>query len=90
LLENSAVVRSRLVAATVRARSAAPGVLTVWLSYLLPAEITNSAPVDAVSVLTACDIGSVPSVGMPPRLMLTTLALAIRVAQSMPAMIPDS
>ncbi len=56
----------------------------------LPAATTNSAPVSAVSLFTACDMGSVPSLGNgSPRLMLITSA-PLFAAHSMPAMIPDS
>ena len=42
-----------------------------------------------MSRVTAWLIGSLPSVGQPPRLMLTTRARC-RAAHSIPAMIPDS
>ena len=55
----------------------------------MPAAITNSAPEDALSALTAWLIGSVPSVASPPRLMLITLAPEAA-AHSMPSMICES
>lgn len=90
-LEKSASWSLRSTAPTVRAASAAPGVPTVKLSGpLLPAAMTKRAPVSALSSSTATLIGSVPSVGSPPRLMLMTLALRSRAAHSMPAMIQES
>ncbi len=54
----------------------------------MPAAVTNSEPVSAVSSFALADNGSVPSDGSSlPRLMLTTLALTSRAAHSMPARI---
>ena len=69
---------------------AAPGVSTVWPpGPELPAATTNRVRYWLVSRVTAWLIGSVPSVGQPPRLMFTTLARCLA-AHSIPAMIPDS
>ena len=73
-----------------RAASAAAGVPIEPSWPKLPAAITNSVPCSLLIRLTASDIGSVPSVGQPPRLMFTTLALAPVAAHSMPAMIPSN
>ena len=90
-LEKPARESSRSTAPTVSAASAVPGEPMVdWpLAPSLPAAMTNSESVDAVSALTAWLMGSVPSVGPPPRLMLITLA-SWAAAHSMPSMTEDS
>src|SRR5256886_6624645 len=50
--------------------------------------MTNSVPYCAVSVFTASDAGSVPSLELPPRLMFTTGTFGA--IHSMPAMIAES
>src|SRR5690554_4319762 len=77
-------------APTVRAASATPGVATLRPGPpLLPAAITNRAPVAAVRLLTAWLIGSVPSLrqsgGPQPRLIETMSASCSWAAHSMPA-----
>ncbi len=68
------------------AEFAVDGALTEPGAPSLPAAITNSAPDEALSASTACDIGSVPSEAPDPRLMLTTRACC-PTAHSMPATI---
>ncbi len=87
-LENSARLSARSTAPTVSAAAAAPGAPTVRAAPELPAATTKSAPVSAVRSFTAWLIGSVPSVGSPPRLMLTTFAPEWA-AHSMPAMMDE-
>lgn len=94
-LENSASWSTPLpgpfTAPTVSAASAAPGAPMLYASGPeLPAAMTNSAPVSSLSRLTAWLSGSVPSVGSPPRLMLTIFACWSRAAHSMPARIQES
>lgn len=90
-LEKEARESSRSTAPTVSAASAAPGDPTVdGPGPALPAATTKRVSVDAVRVLTAWLIGSVPSVSASePRLMLTTLA-CWEAAHSMPSMTDDS
>lgn len=58
---------------------------------MFPAATTKSAPVSLDRVLTACAMGSVPSLGsVVPRLMDTMSAPTSRAAHSIPAMICDS
>ena len=52
--------------------------------------MTNRAPVSALSVFTAWLIGSLPSVGPAPRLMLIDLGVLVPAAHSMPARIQES
>ncbi len=89
VLEKSARVSVASTAPTARAESARAGVLMVC-GPPLPAAVTNSAPVSAVSSSTAVAIGSSAPAGSPPRLMLTMRASWSRAAHSMPAMIQDS
>ena len=56
----------------------------------MPAAITNSVPVCAVSRLTASSSGSTSGVSVPPRLMLTTFAFTSVAAHSIPARIAES
>jgi hypothetical protein len=89
-LEKSASRSWTSTAPTVRAEVAAPGVSTVCSSGPeLPAATTNRVRWLAVSRSTAWLTGSLPSVGQPPRLMLTTRARWLA-AHSMPAITPDS
>ena len=90
-LENGANASSRSTAPTVSALVALPGEPTVLAPFSpeLPADTTNSVPVSSVSAFTAWLSGSVPSVGSPPRLMLTTSA-PDRAAHSIPASTHDS
>lgn len=89
-LEKSAIWSCLSTAATVSASSAEPGLPTVpLLGPELPAATTKSVPVSRLSSLSAWLSGSVPSVGSPPRLRLTTLAPEWA-AHSMPAMIASS
>lgn len=89
-LENVAIASFLSTAATVSASSAEPGETTFFATKPeLPAATTNRVPVDRLSSLSAWLRGSVPSVGSPPRLMLTILAPEWA-AQSMPAMIASS
>jgi hypothetical protein len=92
-LEKSLRRSSFVTLPTARAASAAAGDDTVCPAgsngKWLPAAATNSVPYRSVSVLTAADIGSVPSVGPPPKLMCTTRA-PCWAAHSMPARMADS
>lgn len=89
-LEKLAMSPFLSTAATVRASSAEPGETTfLAMRPELLTATTNRVPVARLSSLSAWLIGSVPSVGSPPRLMLTTLAPEWA-AQSMAAMIPSS
>ena len=89
MLEKYARWSEPSTAATVSAASATPGAPIVNSLYELPAATTKSVPVDAVRSLSACEMGSVPSLGVgSPRLMLTTSARVD--AHSMPSMIQES
>ncbi len=90
-LVNQAARSAESTAPTVRAESAAPGEPMEDGEPVLPAAITNRAPVSADRVSTARAMGSVPSLGsVEPRLMETMSAFTSRAAHSMPAMISDS
>src|SRR5690606_2539924 len=77
-------------APTVRAAAATPGepMVRAPSAPSLPAAITNRVPWSRVRSFTAWLIGSVPSVGAPPRLMFTTAAPSAT-AHSMPSMIHE-
>jgi hypothetical protein len=88
--ENAASVSDLSTAPTVRASAAAPGAATVWsLGPLFPAATTNKVPYVRLRLFTAWLIGSLPSLGPLPRLILTTSAPSSLAAHSIPAMIHE-
>ncbi len=88
---NQAASSAESTAPTVSAASAAPGEPMDDGAPVLPAAMTNRAPVSRDRLSTASAIGSVPSLGsVEPRLMETMSASTSRAAHSMPAMICDS
>lgn len=87
-LENSASRSRASTAPTVSAASAVPGEPTDANVPSLPAATTNSVPCSAVRLVSAMDSGSPPTVGAPPRLMLTTSARGA--AHSIPAITLES
>ena len=88
-LEKYASLSLPSTAPTVSASDAAPGEPTVSSAPALPAAITNSAPLDFDKSSTAWLIGSVPSVGRPPKLMLMIFA-PCWTAHSIPAIASES